>query len=220
MPEKRFIPPHTRRSGVRDARLIIIASEGTNTEKQYFDALQARYRNTRIHPESIERRTTASDPAHVMKGLDDFRKEYKIRPGDDELWLVIDVDRWGEAKLAEVARKCQQKGYELAVSNPCFEVWLLLHIKALHEYPPEKLVELYANRKVGGRTCLEAELLNLLGAYNKFNLDPAPFIPHVAIAIERARGLDIHPEHRWPNHLGTRVYLLAQKIIARTVYGA
>jgi len=42
MPLKRFIPP-TRRSGNRDAKLIIIAAEGTNTEKKYFDDLVDAY---------------------------------------------------------------------------------------------------------------------------------------------------------------------------------
>jgi hypothetical protein len=212
MPEKRFIPPHTRRSGVRDARLIVIAAEGTNTEKQYFDALRAKYRNTRIHPESIARKTTASDPAHVMKGLDDFRKQYRLRSGCDELWLVIDRDKWHKQNLSDIAAQCQQKSYFLAVSNPCFEVWLLLHIKELEEYSPEIIAELLANRKTGKRTRLEIELLSLLGAYNKSNLNTAPFLPNVAIAIARARSLDTHPEYRWPITLGTRVYLLAEAI--------
>jgi hypothetical protein len=212
MPEKRFIPPRTRRSGVRDARLIIIAAEGLNTEKKYFSDLRATYLNPRIHLEILERLSSASDPARVIRLLDSFRKKYKVQPGYDQLWLVIDVDRWGEGKLAEIARLCQQKDYDLAVSNPCFEVWLLLHLKAPQEYSPAALAELYENRKTGNRTRLDAELLSLLGTYNKSNLNTAPFLPNVAFAIARAKSLDTHPEYRWPITLGTRVYLLAEAI--------
>ena len=32
-------------------------------------------------------------------------------------------------------------------------------------------------------------------------------------AIERARIMDINPQHRWPNGLGTHVYRLVDRII-------
>ena len=147
MPEKRAFRPWVRKSGVRDSRLIIIASEGTNTEKYYFENLVAAYFNPRIHVEVLDRIETGSDSQRVLRQLDNFRREYKIKQKDDELWLVIDVDRWRSAKLADVARLALQKKVELAVSNPCFELWLLLHHRDLGEYSPEILHELHLNRK-------------------------------------------------------------------------
>jgi hypothetical protein len=41
----------------------------------------------------------------------------------------------------------------------------------------------------------------------------AQFLPFVNKAVARARKLDIHPEQRWSLQLGTRIYLLAEKII-------
>ncbi len=55
MPLKRFIPPTARRSGNRDAKLIIIAAEGTNTEKKYFDDLVDAYVAPNIHVEVLDR---------------------------------------------------------------------------------------------------------------------------------------------------------------------
>ncbi|MBT7191100.1 MAG: RloB domain-containing protein [Anaerolineae bacterium] len=213
MAKKRFVS-RTRRSGFRDFRLLIIAAEGEKTEKKYFDDLLDKYPRSRIHVEVLERPDDGSDPVKVINALNDFKNEYNLRQ-DDELWVVVDVDRWGE-KLSEVAALCRQKGYGYAVSNPCFEIWLLLHIKDLAEYDEETLQEFRENRKPSrksDRTRLDVELLNLNGSYNKSNLDTSPFLPFVENAIERARSLDVMPRQRWPNDLGTRIYLIAEKII-------
>jgi len=204
-------------SGSRSlSRLIIIATEGTHTEKKYFeDMVTQYYHNPRVHVQVLERLTSASSPEHVLKVLNSFEKEYLLGK-DDELWMVIDLDRWHNRELGSVAAQCKQKDYRLAVSNPCFELWLLLHVKSPDDYTDVELQELAENKHVSEkRTRLERELLDKLGSYNKSNPDTSKFLPFVDIAIERARALDPHPEHRWPNGLGTRVYLLAETIIAQ-----
>ena len=213
MPEKRFIPSRQRRSGLRDAKLIIIAAEGTNTEKRYFEDLANEYYTSRIHVEVLERFSTASDPHHILALLDSFCHKYAIRRGYDELWLVIDVDRWRDKLLSEISTLCSQKNYYMAVSNPCFEIWLLVHLKSLGEYDENTLEEFRVNKGTENRTRLDIELARLLGYYNKSNLDTAPFLPRVERAISEARRLDVHPEHRWPIDLGSRIYLLAENII-------
>lgn len=45
----------------------------------------------------------------------------------DEVWFVIDTDKWGP-KIAELRSLCTQKGdWRIAQSNPCFELWLYYH---------------------------------------------------------------------------------------------
>jgi len=152
----------TRKSGFRDARLIIIAAEGEKTEKVYFEGLKEYYSNPRVHVEVLYKLGSSSDPTKVIKLLDTFRSIYNLRKDYDQLWLVIDVDRWGIPKLVSVSQQCVQKCYHLAVSNPTFEIWLLLHICALDTYSLDMLDELFKNRKNGNRTRLDIELLNLL----------------------------------------------------------
>jgi len=216
MTPKREFKPRRRASSFRDAKLIVIAAEGTETEERYFEDLAAgdAYRNRRVHVEILKRPTTASSPDHIIEQLDAFRKEYKLKQAD-ELWMVIDFDRWGNRKLSRISTQCMQKQYLLAVSNPCFELWLLLHIKSLDEYTDTELKELAANEKVNrARTRLEIELSRLLGGYDKSNLDSSRFIPFIEVAIGRAKALDILPQQRWPTQIGTRVYKLAESIIA------
>lgn len=219
MPSKRRFRPRTRGSrpsGVRDAKLIVIAAEGTVTEGHYFNDLASpRYFfNPRIHVEVLEREDRASAPEHMIAQLDAFKKKYRLR-AIDELWLVIDVDRWGDAKLSHIGTQCEQKKYALAVSNPCFELWLLLHHKSVADYTEEEQEELLENRSVGSRTRLEAELVEIVGQYNKSNLDSDDYLPHVERAIRNARAADKNPEHRWPNGLGSRVYRLVEKVMDR-----
>ncbi len=51
---------------------------------------------------------------------------------EDTLWSVFDVDRWPVKNLSLVCHQARQKKYSLAISNPCFEVWLCLHLGDLN----------------------------------------------------------------------------------------
>jgi hypothetical protein len=212
MPERRSFK---RKTGFRDSCLIIIATEGVQTEKQYFDGLKLLYPNPRVHTEVLSRKDTASDPNRVMRDLDEFRSTYKLRKGHDQLWLVIDVDRWGTRKLSSVCKQCQQKDYQVAVSNPAFEIWLIFHVCSLDFYSPHIQDELHKNNKQGDRNRLETELVSLLGSYNKANPNMDDFGPRVYTAIENARLAEKDSLARWPNKLGTRVHLLVENIIPR-----
>ena len=95
-----------RRSGFRDATLFVIASEGAVTEPKYFNGLKARWRNPRIQIEILTRDDPSlSSPEHVLKTLDRFASEYRLRDGD-QLWLLIDRDSrsWKPRTMATVAQ--------------------------------------------------------------------------------------------------------------------
>jgi len=216
MPAKREFRSHLRKRGVREPRrFIVIATEGTKTEKQYFEAMalaDAFTPTSKVHIEVLEKLSTDSSPTHIIEMLDAFKRKYVLRKYD-ELWMVIDLDQWQDRELGTVAAQCVQKNYQLAVSNPCFELWLLLHFKSLDDYTDAELVEMAKNKHVTAkRTWLDKELVNVLGSYNKAAIKPTRFFPFANVAIARAKDLDTSPEHRWPNTLGTRVYLLVESI--------
>src|SRR6266852_9605777 len=111
---------------VRDANLIVIASEDKYAVRQYFEF----FRSTKIQFKVLETDDGRSAPQHVMARLDEYMKEFDFGP-EDEFWLVCDCDHWIEARhiknLVRVIQECGQKGIQVALSNPCFELWLLLH---------------------------------------------------------------------------------------------
>ncbi len=209
-----------RREAFRDARLIVIASEGKDTERIYFKALAKEYTNPRVHVHVLERSENEqnnSSPEHVLKQLNDYKSQYELE-ADDELWLVVDKDRWTEAMLSRVATECSQEvAMHMALSNPCFELWLLLHMEDAVSLPPEEQKQWMENRRKSKNAdpYLKVRLRQKMGSYHESSYDALTLIAHIENAIERARALDKNPTDRWPQTLGTRVYLLAESVMNR-----
>ena len=209
-----------RQEAFRDARLIVIASEGKDTERIYFKALAKEYTNPRVHVHILERSEAEqnnSSPEHVLKQLNDYKEQYALE-ADDELWLVVDKDRWPEAMLSRVATECTQDDYmHMALSNPCIELWLLLHLVDVTSLTSEEQQQWLENRRKSKSAdpYLKVRLRQEMGSYHEAAYDAQMLIAHVEEAIERAKALDKNPADRWPQTLGTRVYLLAESVMNR-----
>lgn len=209
-----------RREAFRDARLIVIASEGKDTERIYFKALAKEYTNPRVHVHILKRsedEKNNSSPEHVLEQLNEYKCQYELE-ADDELWLVTDKDHWTEAMLSRVATECMQDvSMHMALSNPCFELWLLLHLVDVASLTPEEQRLWMENRckSKSSNPYLKVLLRQKMGSYHESAYDVLTLIQHVEVAIERARLLDKNPADRWPQTLGTRVYLLAESVMNR-----
>jgi len=180
----------------RDAKLFIVATEGKETEKQYFGM----FHSTRIKVEVLATGDDSkSAPQYVLERLNTFNEQYNLNE-DDMLWLVLDVDRWGAKNLSMVCRQAKQKDYYLAVSNPCFEIWLCLHFEDLS--PEDKTCQDFKSR-----------LRTLLGSYNSSNLDLPLYKPNIADATNRAKLLHPKFQENWPPTLGTHVYRLVEILL-------
>jgi hypothetical protein len=204
-----------RRVNVRDASLFVIATEGSETERRYFDGFES----SRVHVETLPTGLEgSSSPDAVLERLEEFRDRYDLG-GTDQLWLVVDVDRWGDRKLRDVCRDARGR-FATAVSNPCFELWLYLHFfDAADLSGPEwdALVPASGgNRSRAMERRLRARLLEREGAgYDKATLTFARFRTGIGDAIARARALDTDPAARWPQAFpGTHVYRLAEELAA------
>lgn len=189
--------PLVREQGtLRDARLVIIATEGQVTEKLYFEEFGDSRVKVKIVP-SVDGR---SAPQHVLQNLVDYANNYQIGVGD-QLWLLVDRDRWEPSSLATVAAECDQRSWGFALSNPSFELWLCLHFEA--EFPPEPT-----------QSDLEGILREKLGSFNKSKYDVRLCLEDLEGAVARAEALDKTPTSRWPNTTGTRVYRVVRAIRA------
>ncbi|WP_305156665.1 RloB family protein [uncultured Muribaculum sp.] len=202
-----------RLEGVRSARLVVIAGEGRYTESIYFNAVKNELRAPNVHVEVLDRNSDESSPESVHRQVADFMRQYNIED-DDELWLVIDRDRWQERMLSQVAQLCAQNSHlHFCMSNPCFELWLLLHLEDVDQYDDETKNALLRNKKnKSGVTWLKKRMKDLLGSYAESKYDALGLIPYAPVAIDRARGLDSNPQDRWPQSIGSRVYLLMESI--------
>jgi hypothetical protein len=197
MPRKKR--PLDRDSGVvRDASLVIIACEDTYSVKQYF----ARFRTRKVQFIVLPTQDGHSSPRNVMARLDAFKDEVATEDGD-LLWVCIDTDHWSQANhianLSEVLQECRQKRYDVAISNPCFELWLLLHFQ---EY-----------RQSGAVSCgdIVVELRRAVGGYQKDKCARLAIEPsQVHLAMVRARKMDRNPDEILPSCPTTRIYRLIE----------
>lgn len=202
-----------RLEGVRSARLVVIASEGRCTESIYFSEVKNKLRAPNVHVEILRRDSNESSPESVHSQIADFMRQYNIED-DDELWLVIDRDRWHERMLSQVAQLCSQNEHlHFCMSNPCFELWLLLHLEDVAAYDEATKSELQQNKKnKAGIPWLKRKMKEVLGSYSESSYDTTKLLPYAPLAVRRAKGLDTNPQDRWPQTIGTRVYLLMESI--------
>ena len=207
-----------RREEYKSSRLVVIAAEGRCTENIYFISMKNNMCATSVHVKVLERNDDKSSPENVYNQIQGFKKEYDIAD-DDQLWVVIDKDKWNDKTLSLIAQLCtaDDKLY-FCVSNPCFELWLLLHLEDVSEYSEEDKKKLKENKKPSRYkpTWLKGKLKQIMGSYNECNYDAEVLLKNIDIAIQRAKELDINPHDRWPQDIGTRVYLLAQSIMDKT----
>ncbi|WP_083712916.1 RloB family protein [Paludisphaera borealis] len=174
---------------VRDASLVVIASEDKYAVKQYFDFFES----TKIQFRVLETSDGKSAPEYVHERISEYIREFEIGEGDT-LWVVCDCDHWVQPghiqNPTHVIQECRKKHIEVALSNPCFDLWLLLHFA---DFPEEEKL-----------TCDEVatQLRTAVGGYDKkkvYNL--AIDDEKVSSAVKRARdnprprmGIPIRPQ--------------------------
>jgi hypothetical protein len=134
MRKKRPLDREAKR--VRDASLVVIASEDRYAVRQYFDFFES----TRIQFRVLDTLDGKSAPEHVLDRINKYIEEFEIGEGDT-FWVVCDCDHWVEPNhiknLTDVLRHCRQKDIQVALSNPCFDLWLLLHFA---DFPKENML--------------------------------------------------------------------------------
>lgn len=184
---------------LRDDRLFLVACDDTYAPKQYFGF----FRIPRVQVFVVSPGTEGMDSLRVLDMLRQVDHEEQ-----DERWLVLDTDHFTQpqhsARFLSTLQQARQSGIHVALSRPCFEVWLLLH------HHDEDHVKHAVN-------CREVEQLlrQALGEYNKRNLKNTHFPRElVDVARARARRLDQRVEGGdIPQSATTRIYKLWDAIL-------
>lgn len=107
----------------------LIVTNGKVTEKEYFERLVDLYglRGRVV----IDKGAAGRDPKTLVERAADLKakedKEARRERFDswESVWAVTDVDAFSMFAAQQLAR---QEAVGLAVSNPCFEVWLIDHM--------------------------------------------------------------------------------------------
>ena len=118
-----------RRSGQRSpsSRLLIVCG-ASGTEPDYVRGLNGHLRNRAVRVDVLEK---GRAPAQVVEyGIKRAAVAETTAIGYDQLWCVLDVDEYTDHdKAVRLAKSCRVIPTHVVISNPCFELWLLLHFK-------------------------------------------------------------------------------------------
>ncbi|MET8828442.1 RloB family protein [Streptomyces sp. NPDC004610] len=99
---------------------ILVVCGARNTEPIYVRGLLRTVDNRAV---DVEVKVCPRDPVSVIKYAVGARA--RARDHYEQTWCVLDVDDFPQ--LDEALRFAEGEGIEVALSNPCFEFWLLLH---------------------------------------------------------------------------------------------
>jgi hypothetical protein len=158
---------------------LLVFCEGARTEPEYLEALRREpaVRETAAVDIRIDPDSAGFTPLGLVRKAIAARSKALTEDGEiDEVWCVFDVE-WpkNHPGLREAKKLADNHGIRVAVSNPCFEVWLVLHF-------------------VGQAGWLDNDAARRLRREHDSRadkgLDPARYMPHRRVAADRAARLE------------------------------
>lgn len=206
-------------------KFFIIASEGEVTERKYFNQLSDSNifnKEGKIEVCHIKRPSGDGNPISLRGQIREIKKDINYRP-TDELWIIMDVDNW-QHLLAKhnftfdsFIEACENEdGAKVLVSNPCFEMWLIFHLKKLSDLTIEQKEKLLLNEKEDGKPYAKKLLAEIIPGDRGYSGKPKAtiFMPHVYEAIINAKETAVAGD-RYPKSLGSDVYKIVEQLVRK-----
>lgn len=162
-----------RRPPLREPRpRLLVVCGADKTESAYLSGLRDQQGVRSVDVRIVERPKSPDQVVEYARDHCDYRDF-------DETWCVVDVDHYETdgQKITAASAVAAKAGIRLAVSNPCFEYWLLLH----HAYTDAPFPRCDA---------VESRLCGYMPSYNKTALQFSDFADGVDEAITRAKRRD------------------------------
>ena len=159
-------------------RTFLVFCEGARTEPDYIEALKREpaIRDSASVEIRIDRTASGAVPLTLVNAAAAARHRDSQEQGEiDEVWCLFDVE-WprNHPRLREAREKAKVSNVRLGISNPCFELWLVLHFEEHTAW----LDSAYAGRL--RRRHDRSSGKGLVGA---------EYMPRRAVAAKRARAL-------------------------------
>ena len=100
---------------------LIVVTEGKKTEPAYITAFSREHGATNVRVKG-----TGFDPQRVVTEAIELKNRLG-RDAEAHVWAVFDKDE--HERFDPALRLAQQEGINVAVSNPCFEIWAVFHYR-------------------------------------------------------------------------------------------
>jgi hypothetical protein len=213
----------TGKTQIEPYRRYFIVCEGQNTERWYFEHLNSFRRKQDIHspieiiPLKKEGKyKNLSYPAQLVRYANKQKSNPEIGfdPERDKMIIIFDADIF-EHKVSgydELISKAEEEQNIIGVTNPCFELFLLLHYKdSYRDDIAPNADKILKNEKVGNHRYIYHLLLKRTGINSKTNQKIGKLAENISIAInqEQLINQDIHKCH---NKLTSNIAKIIQRI--------
>lgn len=118
--------------------VVLIVTEGSQTEPKYFERFKNRQTNIDIKVIGGGGGKGTDYGSLVREAVIYMEKNGISEQNGDRMWVIADADVnynvpdpvTSKSRQLEAAKKKAKKhGIRIALSNPCFEVWFLLHFR-------------------------------------------------------------------------------------------
>ena len=114
-------------------RTFLVFCEGTKTEPDYLKALRQdpAVRDSASVDIRVDLEASGAVPLTLVNAAAEARTRTSWEQGEvDEVWCLFDVE-WprNHPDLPEAKARADRSDVRLAISNPCFELWLALHFE-------------------------------------------------------------------------------------------
>lgn len=113
-----------RHMGRNPLPTILIVGDG-HSEKRYFEDIRSYVNGYSLMP-MVAGETGIGNIIEKIDGK--LRYSNMDKSAGDRVVIVTDLDdRYTYSQMESLMDLCDRRGYELYLSNPCFESWLILH---------------------------------------------------------------------------------------------
>jgi hypothetical protein len=111
--------------------VILVVTEGEITEPEYLNGFAKAMKNSRVRVEVVGGVGVPKTIVERAKSLKQDAEKKARRQSDenlryDEVWCVFDVDQ--HPYIPDAKQMARDNQMQLAISNPCIELWLWLHL--------------------------------------------------------------------------------------------
>lgn len=171
----------------------LIVCEGKQTEPNYFNCLKKKINEKYgskidVLVPNIEVKGTGKNTADLVRYTSKFvnysNKEY------GKVWVVFDKDDYDDVQFDDAITNCD---YNVAWSNPNFELWLLLHFRKVNNYISKSNIFEYLSKEFQK---------NGLGIYEKNDdklYEKVAKNDGITRAIENSKSLEVLNNGRKPS---------------------
>lgn len=167
--------------------VILIITEGSQTEPRYFEHYRNRQINIDIHVVGSSSSAAKTDYISLIRKATEYQKKNQLSVSNgDAIWIVADGDvnyhnpdpvNSKDRMLSDVRKIANANNIRIVISNPCFELWFLLHFQ-------------YTTKFFQDYSAVRTALVSYLPNYDKSRDVYAQLSEYTAVAIRNAKRIE------------------------------